>query len=352
MELKLNLKRPKWWQVVFGIVGIFAVVDGGYQMIRGIRGLTMSEEAAPLPPCDSADAEKFVRAANELPFTRMIRPREIVAGNNIPGLLSFGSNVSASAMRDIRTCAAAFLQDDQKIHDGAFLFTRDPKDANKLDINVKIRPPDQLAIGNLVYTQQTIKNWNRWSKIAQTDFGKVVFICKQDANARGFNYIHYPEKLDHAPKSISVDVYVQDMPSRANTLVGAGLFIGTPSKDSANTILMFLLTSDGVYTEMEWNPDTQSLTRNSAFQSSVITSGTNNLMLTQRWSAYPHQVRIGINDYWFATRSDLDLTTDVGVFMSTLGDGNRIELSDFRLDKPDKILEMPEGTKPRDLMNQ
>jgi hypothetical protein len=335
------MKRPKWWQIAIGIVGIFAVADGMYQVFHGIRGLTLSKAPPPLPTCDSANAEELVRKlwpANALPFTRIIHPHEIVAGGDIPGLYhSSVSNAPATAMRDIRSCAAAFLQDDQKIHDGAFVFNRSPEDANHLNINVEIRPPDQLAIGNLVFTQQKIKNWNHWNKIAQTDFGKVVFIGKQD-NGRAFQYIEYPG-LTTAAKSVSVDIQVQDMPYRANMVSGAGLFYGKPPK--YNEFCAFLLTSDGIFSSLEYDGNSWNLLN--AVEFSLITPGTNNLSLAQEPD---HKLKIQINGYRFLTlsrNSGFDLSDAVGVFVTTYGDGNRIELSNFQVDKPIEDRELPVG---------
>ena len=319
--------KLRWWQIPIGIIGVLAVADGVYQMIQGVRELTPAG-APPLPVCDSQEAEGLVRKmwpAAALPLTRIIHPHEI------------------TAERDLRTCAAAFLQDDQKIHDGTFVFKRSPDDANKLSIDVKIAPPDQLAIGSLVFTQQKIKNWTRWNKIAQTDFGKVAFIGKQGDNGRGFNLIEYPVDLTTAPQSVSVDIQVQDMPRLPNMVNGAGLFIGKPPKDSGGKyqdFWAFTITSDGVISLLAWDDAAGSFSIRSQTEFSLVTSGTNTLSLTQEPD---HHVRVHINGYNESSRSPVDLSDAVGVFLTTRGDGNRIELSNFQLDKPVEERELPVG---------
>jgi hypothetical protein len=145
---------------------------------------------------------------------------------------------------------------------------------------VKIAPPEQLAIGSLVFTLQNTKRWIiHWNKIAQIDFGKVEFIGKQDDKG-GFDLTEYQEKLTTAPKSVSVDIQVQDMPHHAKFVYGAGLFAGKPPRSSAGRytdFFTYVLTSDGVFSHFEWDNAADSFTILSETQVSLITSGTNYL---------------------------------------------------------------------------
>jgi hypothetical protein len=122
------------------------------------------------------------------------------------------------------------------------VFKRLPEDANKLSVDVKIAPPEQLAIGSLVFTLQNTKRWIHWNKIAQTDFGKVAFIGKQDDKG-GFDLTEYQENLTTAPKSVLVDIQVQDMPHHAKFVYGAGLFAGKPPRTARADLLTSSLTS-------------------------------------------------------------------------------------------------------------
>ena len=294
----------KWWQP---LIGIPLLAFGGYQTVHGLREL----QGPPLPECGSAEAISAVRniwPSTAVPIANITKTHE------------------TTATADHRACTALFEQNNS-LHDGTIAFDRLPTDHNKFRTSVMIAPLDQLTIGQLELASDTANKWQRWTRVTQTDYGTVTFVANQNQKG-GWDTVPYA--TDGVPKVVSLDLRVEDMPHRKGKLSGAGVFF--QYKDKKDAMTFFTISSDGVFSMLD--QDDTGFHMQDQFKTSLITSGMNSLAFTQEPE---HHVAININGKSIVTLSPVDLSDKTGAFLTTLGDGNRIEMANFQVNKPPEI---------------